>query len=118
VATIPLAASCRGFWESTPVDQGVVDAFEEVLQGDRRSVLGKCLSGPNGYFQAPIFELSAELVEVVAGGPGSSHRVGAAILTTLKLFLPPLLLSAPECTTPTSSELRSDNPYGAAGNAA
>jgi len=48
-------------------------------------VLGKCLGGPNVHVKALICELSVEVVEVVAGGPGS-HRVGAAILTMWQLF--------------------------------
>jgi len=49
-------------------------------------VLGKCLGGPKAHVKARICELSVEVVEVVAGGPGS-HRVGAAILTMWQLFV-------------------------------
>ena len=48
-------------------------------------MLGKCLGGPKVHVKALICELSVEVVEVVAGGPGS-HRVGAAILTMWQLF--------------------------------
>ena len=49
---------------------------------------------------------------------GSAYAVGFAVGSSPVMASVLMLLSAPECTMRASSEVRSDNPHGAAGKAA